>query len=82
MTNSNSETTTSPSPNGLASLWQGLSSACWSLIKSYGGLSALKKSNAELERRTLELRKENARLAELESKLDIVLRSSNYGAPH
>jgi hypothetical protein len=47
-------------------------------------LSALKKSNAdlersnaELERRTLELRRQNARLTELESKLDIVLRSSN-----
>jgi hypothetical protein len=40
---------------------------------------SLKKSNAELERlhelRLIELRKENARLAELESKLDIVLRS-------
>jgi hypothetical protein len=56
----------------------------WQWINSYGGLSALrksnarmKKSNAELRKSNAELSKQNARLAELESKLDIVLQSSN-----
>jgi hypothetical protein len=39
-------------------------------LRGYGGLSDLRKSNAELS-------KQNARLAELESKLDIVLQSSD-----
>jgi hypothetical protein len=37
----------------------------------------LKKSNKDLSRETEALRQQNARLAELESKLDIVLQSSN-----
>jgi septal ring factor EnvC (AmiA/AmiB activator) len=74
----------------------------WSWINSYGGLSdlrrynaELKKSNAELkksnadlkklgnekriqhEQRMKDLRQQNARLAELELKLDIVLQSSD-----
>ncbi|MEB3226881.1 MAG: hypothetical protein VKJ27_00720 [Synechocystis sp.] len=116
MTHSNSETTPLSSPNGPDSPSWGLLSALWQWIKSYGGLSDLKKYNAslktyneELRKRTLELRKsnaeflkleaekeklhkqsledlrketesirrQNARLAELESKLDIVLSSSD-----
>jgi predicted nuclease with TOPRIM domain len=63
----------------------------WQWINSYGGLSDLRKYNAELKksneelsreteelsRETEALRQQNARLAELESKLDIVLQSSD-----
>jgi hypothetical protein len=56
----------------------------WQWINSYGGLSdlrkynaELKKSNGELSRETEALRQQNARLAELELKLDIVLQSSD-----
>jgi hypothetical protein len=67
----------------------------WQWINSYGGLSDLRKYNAELkksnaemrrldeekriqhEQRMNDLRQQNARLAELESKLDIVLQSSD-----
>ena len=70
MTRSPLETTNSLSPNGQDSCSQGLLSRLWSWINSYGGLSDLRKSNAELS-------KQNARLAELESKLDIVLQSSD-----
>jgi hypothetical protein len=74
----------------------------WSWINSYGGLSDLRKYNAEMrkynaemrkynaemrkldeekriqhEQRMNDLRQQNARLAELESKLDIVLQSSD-----
>ncbi len=116
MTHSNSEITALSSPNGPDSPSQGLLSALWQWIKSYGGLSDLKKYNAnlrkyneelrrstaELKKSTAELRKsneeflkleaekerlyeqkisemrrQNARLAELESKLDIALSSSD-----
>jgi hypothetical protein len=60
----------------------------WQWINSYGGLSDLRKYNAEMrkfdkekriqhEQRMNDLRRQNARLAELESKLDIVLQSSD-----
>jgi hypothetical protein len=67
----------------------------WSWINSYGGLSDLRRYNAELkksnadlkklgkekriqhEQRMNDLRQQNARLAELELKLDIVLQSSD-----
>jgi hypothetical protein len=91
MTNSNSETTPSSSPNGQDSFSRRLLSALWQWIKSYGGLSdlknynkelkrhneELKRSNAELRKETDALRQQNVRLAELESKLDIVLFSSD-----
>jgi cell division protein FtsB len=98
MTQSNSEITNSSSLNGQDSSSQGLLSRLWQWINSYGGLSdlrkynaELKKSNAELKKSNAELRKnnedlsretealrqQNARLAELESKLDIVLQSSD-----
>ncbi len=100
MTNSNSETTPLSSPSGQDSSSRGLLSALWQWIKSYGGLSDLKKYNASLrkyneemrkleaekerlyEQRINNLRRQNARLAELESKLDIVLSSSDsYSVP-
>jgi predicted nucleic acid-binding Zn-ribbon protein len=97
------------SPNGQDSSSQGLLSRLWSWINSYGGLSDLRKYNAELrkynaemkkynaetrkfdsemkkldeekriqhEQRMNDLRQQNARLAELELKLDIVLQSSD-----
>ncbi len=102
MTPSNSETTKSTFPNGQDSSSPGLLSRLWSWINPYGGLSALRKYNAEMRRLNEEnkqidewngkldeekriryeksinaLRQENARLAELELKLDIVLRSSD-----
>jgi predicted nuclease with TOPRIM domain len=91
MTQSNSETTNSSSLNGQDSSSQGLLSRLWQWINSYGGLSDLRKYNAELKksneelsreteelsRETEALRQQNARLAELESKLDIVLQSSD-----
>jgi hypothetical protein len=91
MTRSPLETTNSSSPNGQDSSSRGLLSALWSWINSYGGLSdlrkynaelkksnaELKKSNEELSRETEALRQQNARLAELELKLDIVLQSSD-----
>jgi hypothetical protein len=67
----------------------------WSWINSYGGLSDLRKYNAEMkkyiaemrkleeeakiqhEKKLNDLRQQNARLAELELKLDIVLQSSD-----
>jgi hypothetical protein len=84
MTQSNSEITNSSSPNGQDSSSQGLLSRLWQWINSYGGLSdlrkynaELKKNNEELSRETEALRQQNARLAELELKLDIVLQSSD-----
>jgi hypothetical protein len=70
MTQSNSETTQSSSPNGSDSSSRGLLSALLHWIKSYGGLSDLKKNNKAL-------RQQNEKLAELESKLDTVLQSSD-----
>jgi len=70
MTQSNLGTTNSSSPSGQDSSSQGLLSRLWQWINSYGGLSDLKKKNKAL-------RRQNARLAELESKLDIVLQSSD-----
>ena len=82
MTPSNLETTNSSSPNGRESSSQGLLSALWRWISSYGGLSDLRKETEVLKKETEVLKKEtealkrqNAKLAELESKLDIVLRS-------
>jgi cell shape-determining protein MreC len=56
----------------------------WQWINSYGGLSDLRRYNAKLRKNNEEmkieteaLRQQNARLAELESKLDIVLQSSD-----
>jgi phosphoserine aminotransferase len=63
MAQSNSETTQSSSPNGSDSSSRGLLSALLHWIKSYGGLSDLKK--------------QNEKLAELETKLDTVLQSSD-----
>jgi chromosome segregation ATPase len=116
MTQSNSEITNSSSPNGQDSSSQGLLSRLWQWINSYGGLSDLRKYNAEMrkhndemrkhndemrkhnsemkkfdeemrrldeekriqhEQRMNDLKRQNARLAELESKLDIVLQSSD-----
>ena len=91
MTPSNLETTNSPSPNGQDSSWRRLLSALWHWISSYRGLSELRSNNEDLRNNNKELRKEtellrketealkqqNARLAELESKLDIVLQSSD-----
>jgi uncharacterized protein YhaN len=62
MTPSNSKTTNSPSPNGPDSSSPGLLSWLWSWINSYGGLSDLRKYNAEMRRYTEELRKSNAEL--------------------
>jgi cell shape-determining protein MreC len=76
MTPSNLETTNSSFPNGQDSSSRGLLSALWQWINSYGGLSDLRKSNEELRRETEALKQQNARLAELESKLDTVLQSS------
>jgi hypothetical protein len=70
MTQSNSKTTQSLSLNGSDSSSQGLLSALLHWIKSYGGLSDLQKNNKAL-------RQQNEKLAELESKLDIVLQSSD-----
>jgi hypothetical protein len=70
MTQSNSETTQSSSPNGSDSSSRGLLSALLHWIKSYGGLSDLKKSNKALKQ-------QNEKLAEIESKLDTVLQSSD-----
>lgn len=77
MTPSTSETTKSPSPNGQDSASPGLLSRLWSWINSYGGLSDLKKYNAELRKSNAELSKQNEKLAELELKLDNVLQSSS-----
>ncbi|MFM7191788.1 MAG: hypothetical protein ACKOX2_13375, partial [Microcystaceae cyanobacterium] len=110
------ETTNLSSPNGPGSSSPGLLSRLWSWINSYGGLSDLRRYNAELRKQNAKLRRsneemrklneemrkfdeehrkldeerriqyeqrmkeldwQNARLAELESKLDIVLRSSD-----
>ena len=70
MTRSPLETTNSSSPNEQDSSSRGLLSRLWQWINSYGGLS-------DLSRETEALRQQNARLAELESKLDIVLQSSD-----
>ena len=93
MTPSNWDTTKSPSPNGQDSSSQGLLSVLWSWINSYGGLSDLRRYNAnlrksneemkketkEMKRETEEMRKKNKKLAELELKLDIVLQLSDSG---
>ena len=63
MTQSNSATNKLSSPNGSDFSSPGLLSALLHWIKSYGGLSDLKK--------------QNEKLAELESKLDTVLQSSD-----
>ncbi|WLT38258.1 hypothetical protein NON20_22665 [Synechocystis sp. B12] len=74
-------------PQWAASASPGLLSRLWSWINSYGGLSELRKSNEEarirheqrmkeLRQDTAKLRQQNEKLAELESKLDIVLQSS------
>ena len=70
MTRSPLETTNSSSPNEQDSSSRGLLSRLWQWINSYGGLS-------DLSRETEALRQQNARLAELELKLDIVLQSSD-----
>jgi hypothetical protein len=72
-----SETTNSIFPNGQDSASPGLLSRLWSWINSYGGLSDLKKYNAELRKSNEELSKQNEKLAELELKLDNVLQSSS-----
>jgi hypothetical protein len=57
MTQSNSETTQSSSPNGSDSSSRGLLSALLHWIKSYGGLSGLEKEQQSLETTERETRR-------------------------
>ncbi len=67
MTHSNSEITPLSSPSGQDSSSRGLLSDLWQWIKSYGGLSDLKKYNANLRKYNEGLRRSNEEFLKLEA---------------
>ncbi|MEB3248965.1 MAG: hypothetical protein VKK07_06445 [Merismopediaceae bacterium] len=63
------ETTNLSSPNGPGSSSPGLLSRLWSWINSYGGLSDLRRYNAELRKQNAKLRRSNEENRKLDEEM-------------